>query len=92
VARADLEAIWLFTADRWSVAQADAYVGELLSTIDLLVENLKIARERIEFTPTARIHPCRSHIIIFRDEDTYLDVIRIRHSREDWMSDPAGEV
>ena len=73
------------------MAQADAYVGGLLDAIDLLVENPRIARERIEFTPTVRIHPFRSHIIVFRDEGAYLDVIRIRHSREDWMSDPAGE-
>jgi len=65
-------------------------VSELLGMLELLVEAPGIARERIEFTPTVRIHPFRSHIIIFRDEDTYLDVIRIRHSREDWASDPAG--
>lgn len=90
-ASADLENIWTFTADRWSPDQADKYVTELVETIGRLAENPNLARERTEFTPPVRIYVFRSHIIIFSSAGEHLDVIRIRHSREDWMSDPAAD-
>jgi toxin ParE1/3/4 len=90
-AAADLENIWAFTADRWSPDQADKYIAELVKTIDLLADNPNLARERFEFSPPVRIYVFRSHIIVFRDGGDYLDVIRLRHSREDWMSDPGSE-
>ena len=86
-ALSDLEDIWSFTAQRWSPDQADAYVTDLAAAIDRLSANPGIVRERIEFTPTVRIYNFKAHIVIFRDEGDHLDIIRIRHEREDWTSD-----
>jgi plasmid stabilization system protein ParE len=36
-AERDLEAIWRFTAERWSGEQADQYFADLLRTCELLV-------------------------------------------------------
>lgn len=88
-AQRDLEAIWLFTAERWSPAQAEAYLKGLRATLDMLLGNPLIARERRDLAPGLRVHPYRSHIIIYRVESDHLDVIRIRHGSEDWISDPA---
>jgi len=87
----DLEAIWLYTAAQWSVDQADLYIRQLTAGMDLLLEQPEIARERTELTPPVRIHPVASHLIVYRIEAEHLDIIRIRHGREDWTHDPLGE-
>ena len=90
-ARADLEAIWRYTAERWSVAQAEAYLTGLKAMLDGLIVNPRIARERTELTPPVRIHPYGSHIIIYTIATDHLAVIRVRHAREDWLGNPIGE-
>ena len=62
-ARSDLEAIWRYTAERWSVAQAEAYLTGLKATLAGLIVNPRIARERTELTPPVRIHPYGSHMV-----------------------------
>jgi toxin ParE1/3/4 len=87
----DLEAIWLYTATQWSVDQADHYIRQLTAGLDLLSGQPEIARERSELVPPVRIHPVASHLIIYRIEVDHLDIIRVRHRREDWANDPLGE-
>lgn len=89
-AQADLAAIWSYTAQTWSVAQAEAYLAGIRKTLSLLLDSPEIARERQEITPPVRIHRHRSHLIVYRIEAPYLDVIRIRHAHEDWIADPSG--
>ena len=86
----DLETIWLYTARQWSVDQAELYIRELIAGLDLLVAHPGIARERVELSPPVRIH-ISAHLIVYRTKQDYLDIIRIRHVCEDWMSDPLGE-
>ena len=88
-AQSDLEAIWRFTANRWSVQQAEAYLTGLRDALDDLVSNPRMARERFELIPPVRVQPYGSHIIIYTIETDHLAIIRIRHSRENWFSDPA---
>lgn len=87
----DLEAIWLYTATQWSVDQAQLYIRQLTAGLDFLSEQPKIARERSELHPPVRIHPVASHLIVYRIEADHLDIIRIRHGREDWTNDPLGD-
>lgn len=89
-AQQDLETIWRYTAERWSTVQADAYLDGLREALKTLLINPRIARERTELTPPVRIHPCRSHIIIYRIGPDHLTVVRVRHRHEDWTSDPIG--
>lgn len=90
-ALADLEAIWVYSAQRWSVEQADAYLRQLADGLKLLESYPELARERQELTPPVRVYRLASHLIVYRIEAGYLDVIRIRHAREDWVGDPGGE-
>lgn len=89
-AQADLAAIWTYTAETWSAAQADAYLRGIRKTLDILVDSPEIARGRAEIAPPVRIHRHRSHVIVYRIEAPYLAVIRIRHGCEDWIDDPVG--
>lgn len=83
-AQSDLESIWDHTAETWSLNQAEAYFVDLNGLLALLAEQPKIARERTEFTPPIRIHPFRSHLVIFRVSGDLLQVIRVVHVRANW--------
>jgi toxin ParE1/3/4 len=85
-AERDLEAVWFYTADTWSVAQADRYVGELADTFDLICHNPMMARERLEFTPPVRLHRHASHLIVYRSDETTVLVIRVLHMKQDWRA------
>jgi len=43
--------------------------------------------KRTELNPSVRIKTLKSHIILYRIDGETIDVIRIRHGQEDWLSD-----
>lgn len=83
-AKADLDDIWDYTRQRWSRDQANAYLAGLRSAVDLLAEQPHIARLRQEFSPAVRVHPYRSHLVIFEADEAEVRVIRVMHGRSDW--------
>lgn len=89
-AQHDLENIWLDTARSWSVEQAERYIRQMNTDFLALVDFPEMERERTELTPPVRIKHSGSHIILYQIADDYIDIIRIRHGREDWASDPLG--
>ena len=90
-AKQDLADIWRSTAQIWSPNQADRYVRELNDAFGLLVHHPEMARERAELTPPMRAQRSGSHMILYQIQTDHIDIVRIRHMREDWISDPAGE-
>ena len=89
-ARRDLQAIWTYTAETWSVDQADRYLALLTGAFERLAENPHLARERTEFTPPVRVHAITSHLVIYLVLADHVLIVRVRHQREDWMSNPVG--
>ena len=85
-AEADLEDIWIYTAETWSPAQADRYIDALVGTFEALVAMPTMARERPEFSPPVRIHPSAEHLIVYRTHDDALEVIRILGGRQNWRA------
>jgi toxin ParE1/3/4 len=85
-AEADLLEIWDYTVARWSVAQAEGYLGGLDQTLRLLCDHPDIARLHEEFTPPVRLHPYRSHLVIFMASEAALEVIRVVHMRTNWAA------
>ncbi len=90
-AKQDLAHIWRGTVETWSIGQADRYVRELNDAFGLLVEQPKMARERPELSPPLRVLRSGSHMILYQIVGDHIDIVRIRHVREDWLSDPLGE-
>jgi toxin ParE1/3/4 len=86
-AEEDLTEVFLSGIRDFGVIQAEAYLEELVQTFDLLADNPEIGRLREEFRPAVRIHPHGAHIVIYRDVDADVLIIRIRHGREDWRHD-----
>ncbi|SMX23641.1 type II toxin-antitoxin system RelE/ParE family toxin [Boseongicola aestuarii] len=85
-AQNDLEDIWLYTAERWSAAQADRYTDILEDTLERLLFMPEMARERREFDPPVRIHPSAEHLIIYRAVDSHLAILRILGAGQDWQA------
>jgi len=85
-AQADLEEIWLYTAHTWSPEQAERYTDALEETFKRLLAMPEMARERREFTPPVRIHPSGEHLVIYRIEADYLEIVRILGGRQDWLA------
>jgi len=69
--------------------QALSYHQQLFEMFELIAANPQMARERHEITPPVRVHPFKAHLIIYilTEPDDVL-IVRIRHSREDWMEEP----
>jgi toxin ParE1/3/4 len=85
-AQTDLEDIWYYTAQKWSIDQADRYLDTLENTFAQLLAMPEIARERPEFNPPVRIHPSAEHIVVYRIEPAHIEVIRILGGKQNWHS------
>jgi len=83
-ARDDLEDIWLYSAENWSVTQAERYMDALEETFARLLIMPEMARERREFVPPVRIHPSGEHMIVYRIGGDHLAILRILGGRQDW--------
>jgi len=83
-AQRDLEDIWLYTAQTWSMAQADRYTDIIEDTFDRLLFMPEMARERLELDPPVRIHPSAEHLIIYRVEEDQLIILRVLGAGQDW--------
>jgi len=82
----DLDAIWDYTRRIWSVVQAEAYVRAIASDMSLLVRHPKIARERLDIRPPVRVYRSGSHLILYRIEGSWLNVLRIVHAQQNWTA------
>jgi toxin ParE1/3/4 len=68
------------SVSQFGIEQAERHHDLLERTFRFLAENPGAARERVEITPAARIHPIESRIVIYTiDEDVDVFIIRVRH-------------
>ena len=87
-ADADIVSLYAESVSQFGLKQADQYHDALFDVFELLATNPKMARERPEFARPYRIHRFQSHVIVYQIEGDNLMIIRVRHGREDWFSDP----
>jgi toxin ParE1/3/4 len=88
-AEQDILHIFVEGARLFGVELAEQYHWELDAVFNLIAANPRLARERVEITPPVRIHPHKSHIVIYlADKSGEVLIVRVRHAHEDWERDP----
>lgn len=79
-ARADLEEIWTFTAERWDFARAEKCVYAIR---DRLASGTIAAQSAADVRPGYFRCACGSHMIYFQRGDSGMQVVRMLHQSMD---------
>jgi len=80
----DINNIWVYTAENWSVEQADRYYNLIIDEIEYIVDNLDMAREFGEIRKSYSYSKVKSHLIFFKKHITdEVEVVRVLHERMD---------
>ena len=83
LARADLEAIWVYTAEQWGVEQAERYLNGLFACLNDLAENPQLGRQRDEVKAGYRSFPQGRHVVFYLVVPAGIEVIGIVHQSAD---------
>ena len=80
----DINTIWIYTAENWSVEQADRYYNLIIDEIEYIVDNLDMARDFGKIRKSYRYSKVKSHLIFFKkDKANEIEIVRILHERMD---------
>jgi toxin ParE1/3/4 len=85
-ALADLDDIWRYSAETWSIDQADRYIDDLTRIFETIAAMPTLARERLEFKPPVRIHVHERHLIVYTVTENQVTILRLLGGRQDWIS------
>jgi len=81
----DLEKIWLYTFEEWSLEQADYYMDLILDEIEYLAKIPQSGKDYNEIRKGYFRSRVKSHFIFYRInlKEEKIEVIRILHERMD---------
>jgi toxin ParE1/3/4 len=83
-AEADPAEIWVYSAEQWTLDQADRYVDALVSRFDWLCDNPLLWKARPDIADGLYSYPQQSHAIYFRahgDMLRLIEIVRVLHGR-----------
>ena len=83
-ARADLKAIWTYTADRWGIEQADRYVGLLDSAMRIVAADARRGRPCHHVRPGYFKYSSGNHVLFFTRHKNGIAIVRILHQSMDF--------
>jgi len=80
----DINKIWLYTAENWSVEQADRYYNLILDEIEFIAQNFEMAIDFNSYRKSYRYSKVKSHLVFFKkNKFNEIEVIRVLHQRMD---------
>lgn len=81
----DIENIWLYTFENWSLGQADRYVNLIFDEIEYLADNPSSGKDFSYIRKNYRYSKVKSHLIFYRliDKQSDIEIIRVLHQRMD---------
>jgi toxin ParE1/3/4 len=80
----DINNIWIYTAENWSVEQADRYYNLIIDEIEYIVHNLDMARDFGKIRKLYSYSKVKSHLIFFKkNKANEIEVVRVLHERMD---------
>jgi toxin ParE1/3/4 len=80
-ARQDLEEIFQYTLEQWSLQQANEYYNHIIACFPDLASGIRHGRRIDNIKPGYLILPFQSHFIIYKSDARALTIIRILHRR-----------
>ncbi|HEY5461716.1 MAG TPA: type II toxin-antitoxin system RelE/ParE family toxin [Hanamia sp.] len=82
-ALADLEEIWLYTVEKWSVEKADRYYNLIFDEINYICRNINSGKSMEHVRKGYRASKIKSHLIFYRVLNDTIEIIRILYERMD---------
>jgi len=79
----DLEEVWLYTVEKWSVEQADRYYNLIVDEINYISRNINAGKSMEHVRKGYRASKVKSHLIFYRVINGVIEIIRILHERMD---------
>ena len=80
-ARNDLEGIWLYTLEKWSLDQANQYIDELVEAFQIVAESPGRFMSCDDIRPGYRFFRRGRHVGYFKETDYGVSIIRVLHDR-----------
>ena len=81
----DIDDIWLYTVENWSVEQADRYYNSIFDELEFLSKNPLSGKDIGQIRKNYRCSRVQSHLIFYRitTAKNEIDIIRVLHQRMD---------
>ena len=80
----DLNKIWTYTAENWSVEQANRYYNLIVDEIEFVSKNFDTAKDFEKIRKNYKYSKVKSHLLFYKKNDnTEIEVVRILHERMD---------
>ena len=80
----DINAIWVYTAQNWSVEQANRYYNLIFDEIEFISSNFEMAQDFGKLRKSYRYSKIKSHLIFFKkNKFNEIEVIRVLHEKMD---------
>ena len=79
----DLEEIWLYTLETWSLEQADRYHGLIFKEIEFLASRPDHGKHQGHLRKGYRSSQVKAHIIFYKYANNEIEIIRILHENMD---------
>lgn len=83
-ANEDIEKIWLYTYENWSLEQADRYYNLILDEIEFIAKNFESGKSVDYIKKGYRATLVKSHIIFYKkSRRNIVEIIRVLHQKMD---------
>lgn len=80
----DINKIWIYTAENWSIEQADRYYDLIFDEIEYIVAHFEMARDFGNVRKNYRCSKVKSHLVFFKKtKSNEIEVIRVLHEKMD---------
>jgi toxin ParE1/3/4 len=80
----DLEEIWFYTYQNWSIEQANRYFDLLMDEIEYLSKHVEAGKSADNIMKGYKVSKVKSHLIFYKEStESRIEVVRILHERMD---------
>jgi toxin ParE1/3/4 len=80
----DINNIWIYTAENWSIEQADRYYNLIFDEIEYIADNFEMARDFGAIRKNYKCSKVKSHLVFFKKtKSNEIEVVRILHEKMD---------